>query len=182
MKTVHLFSIFFRNLFILLFIALISPINLSGQTKNNNISFVNITTNINTIKGKADQTYRYAERSYNADNLNEGKISAKQALLLLEEMKATITNAQTNFEPLLTSDNNKKHGKFLNSIASDLMDIQNKTSWAIHKANKIISTNEFDEVKPAAAEVMSETKKIETILAEATANITLADRELSEIK
>lgn len=182
MKTVHLFSIFFRNLFALLFIALISPINLSGQTNKQNtppVIKVNATGNINAIKEKADQTYLYAEQSNKASTLTEAKTSARHALVLLEEIKQTIINTQTTFAPLLTTDCNKKCGKLLNSISGDLIDMQNKTSWATHKVNKIISTNEYAEIKPAAAEVMSEIKKMESLITETISNIVLVDTELN---
>lgn len=175
-------NIFFRNSFATLSITLLATLCAWGQTVSNNTppsGISHITPYANSLKEKAAQAYLYAERSHRADNLNEAKASARHALGLLEEIKITITDTQTAFDPLITTDSHKKYAKLLISISSDLIDMQNKTSWATHKVNKIISTNEFDEVKSAAAEVMSEIKKMESLLAETISNIALVDHELN---
>lgn len=175
-------DIFFRNAFATISITLLATLSGWGQTVRNNTppsGISNITTYANSIKEKADQTYLYAEQSHKASTLTEAKTSARHALVLLEEIKQTIINTQTTFAPLLTTDCNKKYGKLLNSISGDLNDMQNKTSWATHKVNKIISTNEYAEIKPAAAEVMSEIKKMESLITETISNIVLVDTELN---
>lgn len=171
---------FFRHSFVTLsFFVLSAAINLYGQAGNidHPISTENIRTYIYGIKEKTDQARNSAQRTFNAININEAKISAKQTLLLLEEFKEIIKNSQTALG-ILSNTENIKCGKHFNSIASDLIDLHNKIKWAAYNANKISSTNESHAINTLAAEVISESKKMEAIVAGTFGSLEMIDQEL----
>jgi len=176
-----IFQAFSRNLLVTLSTILIYGFSAYGQdnivTSNTN----DLRVSVNSIKEKASYAYSYAQQAYNATTIAEARTSAKQLILLFEETQNIIKKAQTSLSSLSTQENKDKCGKYLNAIASDLVDLQNKTEWAVHKANEIIPTEDFANVKPAATAIITEIEKITTIVSESITHITLADQKLTYI-
>lgn len=136
---------------------------------------------INSMKDKTDQINIYAEQASKAITIKEANASGRQALTVLEEAKNISKNAQTAFDALSTPENKNKCGKYLTSIASDLVDLQNKIHWQTLEANKIVKFNEMDEIKYAANEIITETKKMNDDIAEAIVSLALTDKELNAV-
>lgn len=167
----------FRSLFAMLVIVLTFNLSLLGQHQSTN----DIKGFINIIKNNAKEVHRYGEQTYNSTNTNEAKLSAKQMLVLLEEAKTMINNAETVLTNLSTTENKDKCGKYINSIASDLVDFKNRVGSAIYKANEIITTNEFGDIKRAGTAIITEAKKMEAIVTECFAHISLAEQRLASL-
>lgn len=136
---------------------------------------------LNTMKNKTDQIYTNAEQAAAATTINAANASGRSALVILEEAKGISKNAQTAFDALSTPENKNKCGRHLTSIASDLLDLQNKIHWETLEANKIVKFNEMDEIKYAANEMMTEIKKMNDDIAEAIVSLGLIDKELNAV-
>ena len=166
----------FPTLFLALFAILLSSLSVYGQEK---VTTNDIRSDVNSIQNKANDANVLAEKILNATTIGEVNTSAKQILLILEDAKNIIKAEQTTLDAFSTPENKNKCGRYLNSIASDIVDLQNRIEWATHEVNKIMKANEWDEIKHSATEVMTEIKKVNTIVAETTSSLALTDQELS---
>lgn len=159
-------------------IVLFSGISVNGQEQT---TTDDIRGYINTIKNKASEANIYAEKIYSAGAIADANTYAKQTLLILEEAKNMAKNAQSAIVALSTPENKNKSARNLTSIANDIFDLQNKIEWATHETNKIIKLNELEEIKYAANEVITETKKMNDVIAEIMISLALTDQELNAI-
>ena len=169
----------FRSVFATLAIVLTFTLNLLGQDHSTNIS--SIKEYVNIINNNVEQVQRYGEQAYNATDINEVKLSAKQMLVLLEETKNIIHHAETVLTNLSTPENKEKCGKYFNAIASDLVDFKKRVEYAIYKANEITTANESGDVKRSATAIITEAKKMKDITTESSTHISLAEQRLTSI-